>query len=143
MKPTATLALFLFASACSPTESESTQLVASDGGDPVGLLLQVKPGFNPQGVVYQKTAVVSVDGTPLPTVFEISQSSGPANGRIDVDGLDTGDTLVVSATFTDRTGAAPVTCEASYVAVAPHSLGCSPIEVFYQAVDCSCILVCN
>ena len=132
---------------CGREEGKATLPVHSatcdQGRPPAALLVQVKPGFNPNGITYQEDAVVSVDGRPLATKFTIRNDSGPAEGHIALDALAAGDTLLVSATFTDGTGSAPVTCEQSFPAVAAGSLGCGPIEVFYQAALGTCVLVCN
>jgi hypothetical protein len=109
---------------------------------PVEELLQVRPGFNPAGIVYSATAAVVVDGTLLPSTFMIANDSGPATTTILLDGLAPGDTLTVVAAFA-ATGGPNVTCVQSFTALGPNSLGCGPIEISYQVALGSCVMVCN
>ena len=62
---------------------------------------------------------------------------------IDTDTLTAGQTLDVSASFSDSRGGPTVTCSATYTAVADRTIGCGPIEIGYQATTGTCVLICN
>jgi len=112
-----------------------------DGGH-LQMLLQIKPGSNPNGLVYQKEVAVTVDGTLLPQTFTLTNDSPPVDTELSMDAVETGDTFTVAATFTDDSSP-PVSCNASWTAVAHGSIGCSPIEIFYQADLGTCLILCN
>jgi hypothetical protein len=109
---------------------------------PASILLQVKPGFNPAGVTYEKHAVVMFDGKKVERTV-INQSSATVTTEEKLHKLSTGDTLAVDATFSNRDGSDAISCSRSWQAIGEGTIGCGPIEVGYQAFDDTCVIVCN
>jgi hypothetical protein len=110
---------------------------------PAKILLQIKPGFNPSNVPYQKQAEVTVNGKSIGGRFIITQGSAPAEKDLNLHKLNPGDTVTVNATLTDTNGSNPASCSQAFPVASQDSLACGPIEVFYNPTDNTCAILCN
>jgi hypothetical protein len=140
------VSLVVLLSSCARDHASNTQSLGEtttcDGGTHSSLLFQVIPGTPPEGVSYVTEATVTVNGVALPRTFTVA-SGGPIDEyTLQIVGLETGDTFIVSASFDDGSGGAPVTCERTWTAVAPGSIGCGPVEIGYF-VSGTCQLICD
>jgi hypothetical protein len=119
-----------------------TVAMAAGAKSPVGILLEVEPGYNPAGLTYEKRAVVTFDGKRVARTT-IDQSSATVTTEESLRKIKAGETLTVAATFSDPDGSGEISCTRTWTAIADQSIGCGPIEVGYQAYDGTCVLVCN
>ena len=107
------------------------------------ILLQVRPGFNPEGIIYAKKAQVWFNEQKVGGKFSLTESSEPLTKEVKLPILNVGDYLKVGASFRDKNNKNTISCERTWTAIATQSIGCGPIEVYYQAYSNSCVIICN
>jgi hypothetical protein len=111
---------------------------------PGEMLVQVKPGLNPDGVKYRLLATVGLNDDDRQ--YSVTQAAG-SQQCVPFPTADVGQSVDVMATFQTKKdvkkGTVTAGCSQSYTVVSPGSIGCGPIEVYFQAVDDTCVIICN
>ncbi|MBX4189474.1 hypothetical protein KW785_02665 [Candidatus Parcubacteria bacterium] len=111
---------------------------------PQSILLQIKPGYNPDNIIYEREAEVFVNDKRVGGHFTITDDFSQYEEKmLKLHKLMQGDLLKVDATFTDPDGGDAVSCTRTWTAIAEDNIGCGPIEVNYHPYDNSCSLICN